>query len=136
MKFDATAASATSQNVLPFSQRQMRESIVTLSPRERIISMAKRDSVNFWATQAFLRAFKYNEAPLPKTFRFWVQSVQEGRGASGRLPEYGLRAFITEDSNLKAGDEWDVALDRIDMFSRSIFVRPVRRTSRLGDYPV
>jgi len=136
MKFDATAASATSRSVLPFSQWQMRESIVTLSPRERIISMAKRDSVNFWSAQAFLRAFKYKQAALPDTFRFWAQSVKDGRGAFGRLPEYGIKAFITDDNDVQVGDEWDVVLDRIDMFSRSIFVRPVRLTSRVGEYPV
>ncbi|KAI1685066.1 RNB domain containing protein [Pyrenophora tritici-repentis] len=128
MKFDATAASATSRNLLPFSLRQMRESIVTLSPRERIISMAKRDSVNYWCVQALLRAFKYKQAPLPETFRFWVQRVRDGRGALGRLPEYGLTAYVMEESDVQAGDEWDVMLDRMDLFSRTIFVKPCDRT--------
>ncbi|RMZ68570.1 mitochondrial exoribonuclease Cyt-4 [Pyrenophora seminiperda CCB06] len=129
MKFDATAIASTSRNVLPFSQEEMRDLIVTISPREKIISMAQRDSVNFWTTQAFLRAFKYKQAPLPDTFRFFVQTIKEGRGASGQLSEYRLKAFTTEDSDMQEGEEWDVILDRIDLFSRSVFVRPVSRRS-------
>jgi hypothetical protein len=118
----------------------MQESIVTLSPRERIISTTKRDSLQFWSSLAFLRAFKYKEAPLPDVFRYWVRFVQEGpqsswRGAVGHLPEYGLKASMFQDIHVQEGDEWEVTLDRVDIFTRSIFVKPVRLLSRVDEAP-
>jgi hypothetical protein len=137
-KFDATKTSASKLSSLPFSQRQMQESIVTLSPRERIISNTKRDSLQFWAAQAFLRAFRYKEATLPDTFRYWVRFVQDGpsafvRNSQGQLPEYGLKASMTSNDDVKEGDEWEVMIDRVDIFGRGIWVRPVRRVSRVED---
>jgi hypothetical protein len=135
-KFDATQTFTSSRSVLPFSQRQMQESIVTLSPRERIIATTKRDSTQFWSAQAFLRASKYNEAKLPDVFRYWIRAVQDGpkalwRGSIGELPEYGLKAAMALTDDVQEGDEWEVMLDRVDIFVRTIWVKPVRRVSRV-----
>jgi hypothetical protein len=125
--FDATKG----PSVLPFSQRQMQESIVTLSPRERIISMTKRNSTQFWVTQAILRAFKYKEAPLPDSFKFWTRSVRVDQNlALGDIPEYGLKALMN-GNGFEEGDEWEVALERVDLFSRSIYVKPIRLLDRV-----
>jgi hypothetical protein len=137
-KFDATNTSISPHSVLPFSQRQMQESIVTLSPRERIISTTKRDSTQFWSAQAFLRALLYKEAALPEVFQYWVRIVQDGpnvawRGTIGDLPEYGLKASMDATADVKEGDEWEVTLDKVDVYNRSIFVKPVRRLSRVED---
>jgi hypothetical protein len=118
------------QRVLPFSLRQMQESIVTLTPRERIISAAKRDATLYWASQAFLRAFKYKEAPLPKVFKFHVRQVRQGRDSLGHLCEYGFIATMTDYENVREGDEWEVVLERVDVFGRCVFVKPVRLLHR------
>jgi hypothetical protein len=140
-KFDATETSTSPRSILPFSQRQMQESIVTLSPRERIISTTKRDSTLFWAAQAFLRASQYKEATLPDVFRYWVR-LSLGRGVNavwngtvGELPEYGLKATMEPHADVKEGDEWEVMLDGVDVYTRTIFVKPVRRLSRVEDAP-
>ncbi|KAF1944956.1 RNB-domain-containing protein [Clathrospora elynae] len=137
-KLDANELSTTSPSILPFSQRQMQESIVTLSPRERIIAHTQRESSHFWSTMAILRASKYKEAPLPDVFKFWVRFVNHGsvaawRGSIGHLPEYGLKAVMSEEASVREGDEWEVQLDRVDVFMRSIYVKPVRLLSRAED---
>jgi hypothetical protein len=128
-KFNATEPST--QKILPFSQRQMQDSIVTLSPRERIITLAKRHSTRYWVAQAILRAFKYKEAPLPESFKFWARRIRPGRYALGDIPEYGLQALMNGD--YEEGDEWEVTLDRVDLFSRYIYVKPVRLLDRVTD---
>jgi hypothetical protein len=130
-KFDAIKDAAGRSGVLPFTQRQIQESIVTLSPREKIISVTKRSSVRFWSMLALLRAFYYNEAPLPDVFRFWVRTVPEEsssplRGAMGYLPDYGYSALLVGEPTVGLGDEWEVRLERIDIFQRIIYVKPVR----------
>ncbi|CAN9223647.1 unnamed protein product [Alternaria alternata] len=119
-----------SKSILPFSQSQMQESIVTLSPRERIITQTKRNSTRFWVTQAILRAFQYKEAELPKTFTFWTRSVKVGAGlVEGEIPEYGLKVFMNS-YDCEEGDEWEVALERVDLFLRTIWVKPIRLLDR------
>lgn len=129
-KFNALNKAASSQNVLPFSLRQIQESIVTLTPRERIISIAKRDATLYWASQAFLRAFKYKEAPLPEIFKFQVRQVREDRDAVGQLPEYGFVATMLQYEGVEVGDEWEVKLEMVDVFARVVFVKPVRLVHR------
>jgi len=134
-KFSAAELATGPRGILPFTQRQMQESIVTLSPRERIIAMTKRNSSRFWACLALLRAFHYKEAPLPAVFRFWVRTIQDetrsySKGAIGILPDYGLSANFTDTRAVQVGDEWEVQLDRIDMFTCRIYVNPVRLVHR------
>ncbi|KAF5846541.1 hypothetical protein GGP41_004590 [Bipolaris sorokiniana] len=129
-RFNALDSAASSQNVLPFSLRQIQESIVTLTPRERIISIAKRDATLYWASQAFLRAFKYKEAPLPEIFKFQVRQVREGRDAIGQLPEYGFVATMLQYEDVEVGDEWEVKLEMVDVFARIVFVKPIRLVHR------
>lgn len=138
--FNGAEITDLTRGVLPFSQRQLQESIVTLSPRERIISETQKSSVRFWTTLAFLRAFHYKEAPLPNAFKFWVQGVPDAtsrriRGAFGSLPEYGVRAILTEHDDVQIGDEWEVELDSVDMFNGNIHARPVRLLSRADNIP-
>jgi exoribonuclease R len=121
--------------ILPFTHRQIQESIVTLSPREKIITMAKKDSLRFWSILALFRAFYYKEAPLPEIFRFWVNRAPRQRGAKtmlaqGVLPDYGYVAQFTDETDTQVGDEWEVQLERIDVFARKIHVKPVRLLRR------
>jgi hypothetical protein len=132
-KFDANEiAKTTPRSILPFSQRQIQESIVTLSPRERIIQTTTRQSQKFWLILAFLRASKYKEAPFPGVLKYWVQ----GQGLSvtgetlGHLPEYGVSATMVGGLDVQEGDEWEVALHRIDVFNRYIYVKPIRLVNR------
>ncbi|KAL1798219.1 hypothetical protein ACET3X_002256 [Alternaria dauci] len=118
------------KHILPFSQRQMQESIITLSPREKIISQTKRNSTQFWIAQAIYRAFRYKEAELPDTFRFETRLANKEAGfVQGEIPEYALKVFMNS-YDCEAGDEWEVALERVDLFSRIIWVKPIRLLDR------
>lgn len=141
-KFNATEHTKASRSILPFSQRQMQESIVTLSPRERIISTTKREAARYWCVMAIMRAFLYKEAEVPDTFKLWIRTVPDAatkshasRGIQGHLPEYGIRAVLLEDPEVEVGDEWEVKLDSVDVFIAAIYVRPVRLLSRIREEP-
>ena len=108
---------------------------MTLSPRERIIGGTKRLSVRHWSLMAFYRAFYYNEAPLPDIFKFWVRAIPTPTGpfassVLGLLPEFGFPAIIENMANAEVGDEWEVQVQRIDMFSRTLSVKPIRLVQR------
>jgi hypothetical protein len=137
-KFNAVEATGGTRGVLPFTLQQMQESIVTLSPQERIIASTKRASSRFWSILALARAHYYKEAPLPDVFRFWVRQKPNNlnpfaRGAQGFLPDYGYPATFTEATEVQEGDEWEVRLDRVDLFGRLVFVKPIRLLRREED---
>jgi hypothetical protein len=136
-KYNAAAMTNGTRGILPFSQRQMQESIITLSPRERIIGGTKGNSTRYWGTLALLRAFHYNEAPLPDVFRFWVRKPPTAVGAyntaQGMLPDYGYPACFADMTEGQLGDEWEVRLERVDMFMRQIYVKPIRLLRREAD---
>ena len=135
------AAELSSQRgILPFTQRQIQESIITLSPREKLIATTQRNAVNHWVSQAFLRALHYGEAKLPATFRCWIRYVDLGANrfslrplAVGLMPEFGLRVAIRDIEDAQLGDEWEVVLDSVDLFNARIYVKPVRLLNRETD---
>lgn len=135
------AAELSSQRgILPFTQRQIQESIITLSPREKLIATTQRNAVNHWVSQAFLRALHYGEAKLPATFRCWIRYVDLGANrfslrplAVGLMPEFGLRVAIRDIEDAQLGDEWEVVLDSVDLFNARIYVKPVRLLNREAD---
>ncbi|KAI8932339.1 hypothetical protein NX059_010532 [Plenodomus lindquistii] len=124
--------------LLPLTHRQMQESIVTLSPRERIIRNASKESLRYWCSLAFVRAFHYKQGKLPDSFKYWVRNVPDSAvtnaqiGALGQLPEYGLDANMLHSTDVQVGDEWEVGLDSVDIFTRRIYVKPIRLVSRAG----
>lgn len=138
-KYNATELSSR-RSILPFTQRQIQESIITLSPREKLIATTQRNAVNHWVSQAFLRALRYNETDLPATFRCWIRFVDLGANqrslkpmAVGLMPEFGLRVAIRDIENAQLGDEWEVALDSVDLFNARIYVKPIRLMNREAD---
>lgn len=136
-KFDGSVI-AGERGVLPFTHSQVQESIVTLSPREKIIKMTSSDSSRFWSVLALFRAFYYKEAALPEVFRFWVKRVPAKQSATmkrvqGVLPEYGFAAQFSDEIEACEGDEWEVQIERIDVFHRQVYVKPVRLLRREED---
>jgi hypothetical protein len=138
-KFNAAQLGAQ-RGILPFTQRQIQESIITLSPREKLIATTQRNAVNHWVSQAFLRALHYGEAELPSTFKCWIRYIDLGGNrpgfkpmAAGLMPEFGLRVAIRDIEDAHLGDEWEVALDSVDLFNARIYVKPVRLLKREAD---
>ncbi|KAH6639318.1 hypothetical protein C7974DRAFT_431916 [Boeremia exigua] len=139
-KFNGAGPSSPA-GILPFNLRQIQESIITLSPREKLIAATQRNAVNHWVSQAFLRALHYNEADLPTTFRCWIRFVDLSANrrsvrpmAVGLMPEFGLRVAIRDIDDARLGDEWEVALDSVDLFNARIYVKPVRLMKREADH--
>lgn len=135
-KINAAQLSAQ-QGILPFSQRQIQDSIVALSPREKLIATTQRNAVNHWVSQAFLRALHYGEAELPSTFKCWIRYIDLGGNrpgfkpiAAGLMPEFGLRVAVRDIEDAQLGDEWEVVLDSVDLFNARIYVTPVRLLRR------
>ncbi|KAL5119422.1 3'-5' RNA exonuclease complex component [Pleosporales sp. CAS-2024a] len=133
--FDGAKASTRHGGVIPFSQRQIQEFTVTLAPREKLIKGTKISSVRFWSILALMRAFYYKEAPLPEVFRFWVRQIPNdgnelAQNARGVLPDYGYDATLRSRGDVKVGDEWEVELERIDVFGLRVYVKPVRLLNR------
>lgn len=138
-KYNA-AEMSSERGILPFTQRQIQESIITLSPREKLIASTQRNAVNHWVSHAFLRALHYKEAELPATFKCWIRFVDLGANqrslkpmAVGLMPEFGLRVAIRDIEDAQLGDEWEVALDSVDLFLARIYVRPIRLLNRETD---
>lgn len=136
MKFNSTLVADATRAILPFSQRQMQESIVTLSPRERLIASTKRQADQFWIVQAFMRAFYYQEARLPNTFAVWVRLPQNLQTeAIGFIDGLNTKVTlnVTPGLTYQIGDQWRVAIQSIDVFKRRIYVQPVELLHRDDD---
>jgi hypothetical protein len=118
----------------------MQESIMTFSVRERIIKQAQNSANLHWACLALVRAHFYGEAKLPETFKVYVRRVEEGPDGAGRirnvseglLLDYGLRVFMPTrlGADIEEGDEWDARIVDIDVYTRSIYMEPVRLLHR------
>lgn len=139
-KLNAADLSTVSRRVLPFTHRQMQESIVTLSPRERIIRNTKQMSVRFWTLMALTRALYYREAQLPEVFTFLVigdpnetPSPSREPAAPGELPGFGTRAVMYGAPDARVGDIWEVQLQRINVYLGRVDVKPVRLVHRGED---
>lgn len=143
-KLNAKTLAESPHPILPFSQRQIQESIITLSPREKLITSVKTRSNEFWAVQAFMRAFHYKEAPLPDTF---IGRIRPSGGGSTMqwytnctLDGYSVKALMLVEhtrwnhDDLHVGDRWEVEIDHIDVHRGQIFVLPLRLISRDEGY--
>lgn len=132
-KLDASTLADSSQPILPFSHRQVQESIITLSPRERYIKTAKRQSDKFWTVQAFARAFYFHEANLPETFVVHVSRQDQHKAYSkGYFEKYGTDVMLAKspDGDYQVGDRWEAKINYIDLFRHEIHTMPIRRIHR------
>jgi hypothetical protein len=135
-KLSAKTIGGSPRSIMPFSQRQMQESIITLSPKETIILAMTKRSDEFWVAQAFMRAFHFGEAPLPDTFVARVRVSGRATHVKCLLGGWGGNASIiyTEDGHrledFQIGDLWDVKIHHIDVFRHEIYVMPIRLLHR------
>ncbi|KAL5395186.1 hypothetical protein PMIN06_004021 [Paraphaeosphaeria minitans] len=131
-KLDAQALADAPRSILPFSHRQMQESIITLSPREKVISKANKTSNEFWGVQAFMRAFYYQEAPLPATFTVRITRPGLPDGSTALIEEYGMNVFLAKgvDEDHQVGDLWEAKISHINSFKSTIHAVPVRLIDR------
>lgn len=122
---------------LPFSEANLKSIIPTLQPREKMIRSAMRYSDQHWLTTFFMRAFEYGECQLPATFQahvFWEDAASEAMQQI-ILKELGCTVAMIKPANCglpehKAGDWWEVELEYIFTYRRTVLMRPIRLLSR------
>jgi hypothetical protein len=139
-RFDFNNPPTGVKPVLPFTREQMQESIITFSVREKIIRQTQNSAGLHWACLALMRAHFYGEANLPETFRVYVRRVKGQPDASGRLRDisegllvdYGVRVLMEPSPgiDIEEGDEWEARIDDINVYTRAIFMAPVRLLHR------
>ncbi|TGO90943.1 hypothetical protein BPOR_0045g00060 [Botrytis porri] len=124
----------TKEDFLPFSKVELDRIISHLDARERMIKQGNRDSIRHWLCHFLIRAWQFKEAPLPPTFNFVASEDVTYSSTWGKLDFFdapaklvGSETFDIED--VKAGDLLEVELGDINVYLRSITVKPVRRLS-------
>lgn len=120
------------RGILPFTQRQIADSIITLSPRIKLIQNVKKNVVAFWSAVALMRAWHFKETPIPETFKFYVRFKVEEKWADGQgfLTEYGIQANLVDAPGAQIGDVWEVKIKAIHAHVGRLHVVPVRLLSR------
>ncbi|KAF2002043.1 RNB-domain-containing protein [Amniculicola lignicola CBS 123094] len=121
--------------ILPFSQRQIQESIITLSPRERLIKTTANVSIQFWVILAIARSHYYGQGNFPKTFNVSIIHINRAQNAwLGIATDYGIGVDVmtTTADMFEPGDEWECRIVIINVYKRSIHVEPIRLVRKSG----
>lgn len=125
---------------LPWTGPALREKLDALRLPTHTSRSLSRLGVQPWAHQAFLRAWKFGEAPLPEKFRFTARGIYTAL-ATGDLDFLGFRAVLRKRDlagvimmkDLKAGDELEVEVSDVDAYVGVVYVSPLRRLPREGE---
>jgi hypothetical protein len=123
---------------LPFTKQQLDDDVlVSLAAREK--SIARLDRLlgpQQYMLQALVRAWRFGEAELPRTFRFRVGRTPGGRRnrVVGWIDWFDQVALMDagagsglESEAIRTEDEFEVELKDVDVHGRDIIVKPLRR---------
>lgn len=121
----------TKEDFLPFSKVELDRIITHLDARERMIKQGNRNSIRHWLCHFLVRAWRFKEAALPPTFRFTVSQARSD-STWGTLDFFDAYARLvgseTRDiGDVKAGDLFEVELEDVNVYLRSITVKAIRR---------
>lgn len=134
---------------LPFPRAALEGEIFPLlRVRERHAKLLDQTQGNReWMLQALLRAWKFGEnSDLPKTFSFTVSMVVSKRLAKGTIDWFNMDARlepsgmsgVEEDgkhialADIKVGDVYEVELSDVNVHSRQVVVKALRRVQEGG----
>ncbi|KAH6689134.1 mitochondrial protein cyt-4 [Plectosphaerella plurivora] len=119
---------------LPWTRSVLDPKLPVLQARQRQIrEVDNRDGASQWLFQALLRAWKFGEAPLPKTFDFEVLSVPH-YGVRGKLLNFfGITAIIplsqlserTKLSGREPGEVLQVRISDVNVVTMVVEVTPL-----------
>jgi hypothetical protein len=136
---------------LPFTRDELEQQVLPmLRVREaHEVKLDKVDGTKEWILHAMLRAWRFGDKvtegdPLPKTFRYTVNNIFEGRTLSGHLDWYDRVAALDADglanatldgmpmvaSDVQVGDVFEVELSNIIVSRKRLNVRALRRIGR------
>jgi hypothetical protein len=129
---------STREDYLSFKKDELDRFVPFLHWRENELRGHERAAQRVWAMQLLLRAWKFNEAPLPATFELWAHTFDNGT-ITGYLTYFGglsatfkLPTWLREE-DLKAGDVFEVKLTDLDIYNKRIEVKPLRRVRRTAE---
>ncbi|KAB8302861.1 hypothetical protein EYC80_006195 [Monilinia laxa] len=122
----------TKEDFLPFSKVELDRIISHLDARERMIKQGNRDSIKHWLCHFLIRAWRFKEAPLPPTFRFVANEDVKFEKVPGRLDFFDATATMVGSetfniTDVKAGEVLEVELEDVNVYSRTITVKPIGR---------
>ncbi|KAF7867408.1 hypothetical protein EAF04_005491 [Stromatinia cepivora] len=121
----------TKEDFLPFSKVELDRIITHLDARERMIKQGNRDSIRHWLCHFLLRAWRFKEAALPPTFQFTTSQARFDN-TWGKLDFFDAHANLVgsetfDIGDVKAGDLFEVELEDVNVYLRSIIVKAIRR---------
>lgn len=119
------------KGVLPFSGKEMEDTIALLRLRERMIRVYS-NGAHDWMLIALVRAWQFDKT-TPSTFRF-TASARWGPGVLGSLDFFGLDAGMDASGlnglvllkDIQTGDQFDVELQHVNVHNREIRVQALR----------
>jgi hypothetical protein len=141
------------RSFLPFSKPMLRNLMIGLQPRERMITKTKTDALAFWSSMIFFRKHHFGEdggfsGPEfqmengQAVFRVYVNHQPDfgmGRDScSGTVMMTNTHAGLLNPKSygvkeeVRLGDIWEAHIDRVDVYKRKPFMRPLRLVAREG----
>ncbi|QSZ30093.1 hypothetical protein DSL72_004613 [Monilinia vaccinii-corymbosi] len=120
------------EDFLPFSKADLDRIVSHLDARERMIKQGNRDTIKHWLCHFLVRAWRFEEASLPPTFRFVPLQDVRFDSVNGKLDFFDATAHMVgsetfDIAGVKAGEVLEVELEDVNVYSRRITVKAIRR---------
>jgi hypothetical protein len=130
----------TRDDFLPFSKDRVDALLPRLDTREKLIKYGKNEADRHWLCYYLLRAWQFKEADIPSTFPFLVRDINaDERKVYGMLTDFSARAQCPVPDGMsleeiQAGDRLEVELEDVNVYTRKIQVKVLRRLEMPGGY--
>ncbi|KAK8048835.1 mitochondrial exoribonuclease Cyt-4 [Apiospora phragmitis] len=124
---------------LPFDRAKLDRMLPMLRVREKQIrALNNAQGAEQWVLQALVRAWKFNEAPLPETFKFTVAHVAGRSSIVGRLDWFHRQAWLRPDAmngvskmaDVRLGDVFKVKLKDVNVPANQVLVEAIELLER------
>ncbi|KAK8139658.1 hypothetical protein PG984_000781 [Apiospora sp. TS-2023a] len=139
MKRGKSLVGNNDDSFLPFDCSKLDRMLPMLRVREKQIrALNNGQGAEQWVLQALVRAWKFNEAPLPETFEFTVAHVAGRRSIVGRLDWFNRPAMLRPDAmndvakmaDVRLGDVFKVKLKDVNVHANQILVEAIELIDR------
>jgi hypothetical protein len=128
------------RSFLPFSSETLQTIMLGLQPREYMITRAKAYADTFWISMLMFRAHHFGEAKLPfETCHAYISTKpwQQTGSVIAICEEINVSCEMMRPEKLgaglseaQAGDRWECTISEVNVFRRTITLKPFRLASR------
>lgn len=128
------------RSFLPFSSQSLQTIMLGLQPRESMITRAKSYADAFWMSMLMFRAHHFGEAKLPfETCHAYIAAKpwQTNGNVQAIFEEINVTCDMMRSDRMglglpepRAGDRWECTVEDVNVFKRTISLRPFRLVSR------